>query len=217
MKGIDNATVVVGVERDVVARDILLFATLLLVLLIATFILPLVADVTGSVIVNNQFLIGPAVNAALIVGAIKLRKFWSVLPIVFVPSVAAFSLNLLFAIGNQFMLLMIPAIWFGNMALVLAFWLIYKGTERNRDLNGFKRTGIFILTSIIGVSLKVGIIFGSYLALVALELIPYGSPVALAMWSVMGVNQLITATLGSIIAFGIIFALMTNNSRKLYK
>ena len=192
------------VSRVEVGRrgELIMLGVLLALLAVVTFVCPLVAMSTGTPIINNQFLIGPAVNAALIIGAITLRGLWKVLPVVFMPSVAAISLNLFFAVGNNFMLFMIPAIWAGNLALVLVFKYFFVKMKAN-----------FIVVSFIGVAAKVGIIFLTYYVLLSTSVIPQGSPVATAMWSMMGLNQAITATVGCLIAFGTVKLIQTRQTK----
>ncbi|MCL2570693.1 MAG: hypothetical protein FWE16_05860 [Firmicutes bacterium] len=169
-------------------RETTTFIALAMVLLVATFACPLLARALSNPAINNQFLIGPIVNAALIIGAVRLRRVTYLLPIIFLPSVTAISLNLIFAVGNQFMLMMIPAIWLGNSLLVISFKLLHSKS--------------FVAASVIGILAKAGIIFAVFNILVVMGAI-FG-PAETAMWSVMGVNQLITATAGAAIAFGAI-------------
>jgi len=189
------------IKTNVWARnEVWVLVSLMTVLVGVTGVMPLTNF-------NNQFIAGPAVNAALIVGAVRLSKLWGILPIVFLPSVSATVLNLFFAVGNQFMLMMIPAIWVGNLLLVLSFWII---TNKEQGTRNRKQLIRFIVAAVIGIGLKVGVIFGTYFALVQFNAIPYGSPVAIAMWTMMGVNQLITASIGAVIAFGVICVIPEN-------
>jgi|GEM_PF-720459 len=162
---------------------------------------------------NHQFFVGPAVNTALVLAAIKVRGHTKILSIVLLPSISSIVLGLWFAVGSQFMLYMIPAIWLGNMALVLAFKLLYNRGIKNSEPKQLPKNSTltakikyielrFMIASIIGIGAKVGVIFGIYAILRAFGVFP--PPVASAMWTVMGVNQLITATIGCVIAYGVV-------------
>jgi len=155
-------------------------ASLLLVLCLA---MPIVAPNVAS----NQYLIGPMVNAALIYSGLRFKKLYNVIGIVLVPSVCVAILGAL-GINAIFMMYMIPFIWLGNMAIVLSFRFLSRRRYHTK--------------AIIGVGLKVAIIFCGFLVLQSLGAFP--TPVAERLYTMMGVVQLITATCGAVIAYGAI-------------
>ena len=134
---------------------------------------------------NNQFIIGPMVNATLIYGALRFRKTYNTVGIVLLPSICTALLGLI-GIQAIFLMYMIPFIWLGNMALVLSFRKITRYT----------------VASIVGVLLKVSFIFGGFLLMNSFGVFP--GPVATNLWTMMGIVQLITATAGAIIVYGTI-------------
>ena len=176
----------VGARAEVIE----LFAVVT-VILVMTLILPLAF--AGNNVVNNQFLVGATVNCALIIAGISFRGILRTFGIVFLPSVIALLSGLILSMGSVYMLYMIPAIWLGNASVVFGFKYLYTHKKLN-----------FALTSAIIIALKAGFIFAGYNLLLAIGLIPAGSPVAETLFTAMGLNQLITATLGCIAAFGVV-------------
>ena len=87
----------------------------------------------------------------------------------------------------------VPMIWLVNLTLVLLFKYMFA----HRRLP-------FVVTAVVAVGAKVAVIFCGYLFLVAVGVIASGSPMALALWSVLGVHQLITASAGCVLAYGIV-------------
>ena len=158
---------------------------------------PLVARHTGAD-VNNQFIIGPIVNAALVIMAVNVRGIKKIIPLVMLPSVFAISLGLILS-QSQFMLMIMPAIWLGNLAMVLSFKFFFVHIKSS---NPKLHIVNYLVAAIVGVGLKVLIIFAMYSMLVAGGHIPAGP--ASMLFSIMGVNQLITASAGSMIAFGVV-------------
>lgn len=144
---------------------------------------------------NNQFIVGPLVNCALIIAGINFRGFAKVFGVIFLPSILAIVGGLVFATGSVYMLYMIPVIWVGNAAIVLLFKYLYTHKKMS-----------YIATSLIAVCAKVGLIFAGYNLLTATGIIPSGSAVANTLWTAMGVNQLLTAAIGCVLAWGIIKA-----------
>ena len=161
---------------------------------------------------NNQFIIGPMVNAALIYSALRFRKTYNTVGIVLLPSVCTALLGLI-GIQAIFLMYMIPFIWVGNMALVLSFRLMFNKqtgfTSQNRSAQHAYTTTRYTIAAILGVLLKVGCIFGGFLLMNSLGVFP--TPVAANLWTMMGIVQLITATAGAIIVYGAIRAFRLKN------
>ena len=171
---------------------------ILAVLVVCGLAIPLLLQGSTSTFVQfNQFLVGPLVNCALIIAAIRFKRWYSALGIVCVPSVLAIAGGLVFALGNVFMLFMIPFIWLGNLALVMIFR--YSPFRKG----GARRAGVFIITAPIAICAKAALIFGGFLILFFTGAIT-GGPAAV-MWNAMGLYQVITAVAGSVLAFGVLF------------
>jgi hypothetical protein len=169
-------------------------ASVVAVILVCSLACPLLlVGSSGVVAQNSQFLIGSVVNCALIMAAVRFSGKIKIASIICLPSVTAGATFVLFAVGNVFGLYMIPAIWLGNLMLVLSFKYLYVHKKWN-----------FVNVAVVAALCKVGLIFGGYNLLLLVGVIPMGSPVAAALFTVMGVNQLITATVGAVLAFGLI-------------
>ena len=136
---------------------------------------------------NNQFIIGPVVNCTLIYTGVRLRGGLKTAGIICLPSACTLTLGLL-GFGGIYAMYMLPFIWTGNLALVLGFRFLSK---RN-----------YLTAAVLSVPVKAALIFFGYYLLLAVGLIPAGSPVAQVMWSAMGVYQLITAAAGAVLAYG---------------
>jgi len=171
-----------------IKKEIITITAIIAVLLVLCLALPLLTQnvTTGWYRQYNQYIIGPLVNAALIFSALRLKKAYSVLPVVLVPSLCAATLGLI-GISAVFMLYMVPLIWLGNMAITLSFRYLFKN---------------YIAKATLGITLKVAIIFCGFLILRSFEVFP--TPVAEMLFTMMGMVQLITATVGAIIAYGVV-------------
>ena len=88
------------------------------------------------------------------------------------------------------MVYMIPAIWLGNLVLILAFKYIMIAKKKN-----------YFVSSIIGIICKVAIIFGFFSILRAFNLFP--DKLIANLQNAMSMTQFITASIGCTIAFGI--------------
>ena len=166
-------------------------ALVLALLALAAIVIPLALQgSTGFLSQNSQFFLGPMVNCALIIAAVNFRKLSTTVAI-FAPSAFALAGGLFLTLGNIYALYMIPAIWLGNVTLVLCFKYLYKHKKLH-----------FATTASVAIVLKAAIIFAGFNIFVAVSLIPAGSPAAIAMFSMMGIYQLITATMGACLAAG---------------
>ena len=169
-------------------------ASICLAIIFAALALPL-AFSNSSIFAtqNNQFLIGPIVNCALIYAAINCTGWSKLLSVAFLPSICTIITGALFAMSSAYALYMIPAIWLGNFTLVF----LYKYLFAYKKLN-------FALSSVIAIVAKVLVIASFFGILVAAGAIPASSTAAKVMWPAMSVYQLITATIGAMLAYGII-------------
>jgi len=187
------------VERKTEAITITALVAILLTVCLA---LPLVMqNTTITWYANyNQYIIGPAVNAALIYSVLRLKKLHNVVGIVLLPSICAALLGAI-GINAVFLLYMIPFIWVGNMAIVLSFRFLFRNTK-NAEVR-------YVMSAIIGIASKVAIIFAGFLIMRAFGVFP--TPVAERLYTMMGVVQLITATIGAVIAYAVVKLIKERN------
>ena len=134
---------------------------------------------------HPQVLVGSVVNAVLVLSAMQFG-FKKTLPLLFAPSLGVLARGLVFGPFTPFLLVMLPFIWVGNALLVLIVSKLY----RERKSNYWISLGA-------GAGVKSGFLFSSAYVLVAMSIIP---PLFLAT---MGLDQLVTALIGGIAAFGI--------------
>ena len=170
-----------------VIQTILVF---LIALLVPTFLAQIIQKVFGeaSIITNNsQLIVGSIVNAALIVTAINL-KGWKILGVVTMPSISTIFSGYVFGTSSTYLTWMIPAIWIGNFILVFSF----KYFMLNKNMNYF-------LAAVIGIILKVLVIAGGFQILNAFGIFP--EKLISNLQTAMSLTQLITACIGTIIAF----------------
>ena len=171
-----------------IVQTILIF---LIALLVPTFLGELITNVFGaqSVIAkNSQIIIGSIVNTALIMTAINLNGWAKILGVVTMPSISTILSGYVFGSASTYMVYMIPAIWIGNFILVY----LYKLLLLDKKLNYF-------LTGIAGVLLKVAVIFLFFNVLNLFNLFP--EKLVSTLQNAMGLTQLITASIGVVVAF----------------
>jgi high-affinity Fe2+/Pb2+ permease len=112
------------------------------------------------------------------------------------PSVAAYMGGLILSSGSVYALAMIPAIWLGNLSILLSFKYFYVGRKWN-----------YILSAAVGIAVKVAFIFGGFM-LLRLTLTginsPMPAPVIEKLGTAMGIYQIYTAVMGSFLAFGVV-------------
>lgn len=163
----------------------------LLALLVPTFLaqgIQMIFGKTSVITQNSQLIVGSIVNTALIISAINLKGWKKIAFIVTMPSISTILSGYVFKSASPFMVYMIPAIWLGNFVLVYAYKYIMVAKEKN-----------YFIAGVIGVILKVAIIFGVFSILNAFNIFP--EKVVAVFQKAMGLSQLITATIGMILAF----------------
>lgn len=171
-----------------IVQTILIF---LIALLVPTFLGEIISNVFGaqSVIAkNSQIIIGSIVNTALVVTAINLNGWVKILGVVTMPSISTVLSGYVFGSASTYMVYMIPAIWIGNFILVY----LYKLLLLDKKLNYF-------LAGIAGVLLKVAVIFLFFNVLNLFNLFP--EKLVSTLQNAMGITQLITASIGVVVAF----------------
>ena len=168
-------------------------AIFLLALLVPTFLGQLIKNIFGAqsiITKNSQLIVGSIVNTALIMSAINLKGWKKILGVVTMPSISTMLSGYVFKSASVYMVYMIPAIWVGNFALVYAYKLIMLSKEKH-----------YFLAGIAGIVVKVLVITGGFMLLRAFNIFP--AKLVTTLQTAMTTTQLITATIGSIIAFGI--------------
>ncbi len=168
----------------------------LIALLVPTFLGGLINQIFGAqsvVAQNSQLIVGSIVNTSLIIAAINLKGWTKILGVVTMPSISTILSGYVFKSASVYMTYMIPAIWIGNFALVYAYKLIMISKEKN-----------YFLAGIVGVIAKVLIIGAGFMALNLFGIFP--EKLVSTLQTAMTTTQLITATIGVIIAF-VIYAI----------
>ena len=178
----------------------------LVIISICMFLIPLVVPTmldavfgAESVIANNsQYVVGALVNTALITSALAVKGWKNIVALVTVPSISALTSGLVLNISSIFTVYMIPAIWLGNLAIIYAIKYLY-----------IKKNINYVLSAAVGILVKVALIFGGFNLLTLLVAMP--APVITALTAAMGINQLITAVIGSALAYGTVKLLYKKN------
>jgi len=166
-------------------------AAIFAVLLAACLVLPiLLYGNTGFLGQNNQFIAGPIVNCALILAALNFRGVTKNVGVICMPSALAVSVGFIGFMG-VYAMYMIPAIWLGNAVLCLGFKYLHVHKKIN-----------FAVVAAVVITLKIAIIFGIFNIFAATGAIPAGAASAMALG--FSLYQLITASAGCLLAFGIV-------------
>ncbi len=163
----------------------------LIALLVPTFLGEILKDIfpaTSIVVTKSQLIIGSIVNASLIVAAMNLKGWAKILGVVTMPSISTILGGYVFKTASVFMVYMIPAIWIGNFALVYTYKKILVQKSKN-----------YFLAGIVGIVIKVAIIFGAFNILKLIGIFP--PKLITNLQTAMGMVQAITATVGMLIAF----------------
>ena len=175
-----------------IMQTILIF---LIALLVPTFLGGILSKIFGSTSVistNSQLIIGTIVNAALVTAAINLKGWAKILGVVTMPSISTILSGYVFKSASVYMVYMIPAIWIGNFVLIYAYKWIMLEKEKN-----------YFLAGIIGIITKVLVIAGGFMLLKAFGIFP--DKMVNTLQTAMTTTQLITASIGTVIAFIIYF------------
>ena len=171
-----------------IMQTILIF---LIALLVPTFLGGILSKIFGSTSVistNSQLIVGTIVNAALVVSAINLKGWAKILGVVTMPSISTILSGYVFATASVYMVYMIPAIWIGNFALIYSYKFLMLGKNKH-----------YFLAGIVGIIVKVAIIFALFNLINLFGVFP--EKLVENLRNAMGMTQLITATLGIIVAF----------------
>ena len=175
---------------SVIIQTVLIYLIALLVPLFLGQILKAIFTANNVIVSNSQYIIGSIVNTALVISALNLKGRVRNFGIITMPSIATILGGYVFGTSSTLLVWMIPAIWLGNFALVYAFKKIKVDMNKN-----------YFLAGIVGIAVKTLIIFGVFNILNLYGIFPEKMVANLQM--AMGLTQLVTATIGSLIAFGI--------------
>ena len=189
----DNEAVINKRVRDFskgidIMQTILIF---LIALLVPTFLGGLLSKIFGTTSVistNSQLIVGTIVNAALVTSAINLKGWAKILGVVTMPSISTILSGYVFGTASVYMVYMIPAIWIGNFALIYSYKLLMLGKNKH-----------YFLAGVVGIVVKVAIIFALFNIINLFGVFP--EKLIENLRNAMGLTQLITATLGVIVAF----------------
>lgn len=184
---INKRIIDVSKNADII-QTIIIF---LISLLVPTFLGEFITNVFGTtsfIGANSQIIIGTIVNIALVTSAFNLKGWSKIIGVVTMPSIATILGGYVFGTASTYMVFMIPAIWVGNFALIYS----YKFFMLSKNMNYF-------LAGIIGIVIKVAVIFAFFSLLNVFGVFP--EKLVSTLQTAMGLTQLITATLGVIISF----------------
>lgn len=177
-------------KKSEVIQTILIW---ILALVVPTFLGSLIKEVFGATSViaqNSQIIVGTIVNTLLILSALNLKGFWKIAAVVTAPSVSTILSGFVFKSASVYMAYMIPAIWVGNFALIYAYKLIMLAKKKN-----------YFLAGVVGIVVKVAVIFGVFSLLNVFGIFP--EKLVANLSAAMSTTQAITATLGVIISSAI--------------
>jgi len=135
---------------------------------------------------HPQLLVGTAVNMALILSSLSLKRNF-LLPVIFMPSIAVLSRGMIFGPFTIFLVYFIPFIWAGNFMLAMFFKGLYLKSKTN-----------YFVTLLSGSFAKAIFLFLTALLFFKLNLIPK------IFLKTMGILQFTTAICGGMAAFAII-------------
>lgn len=163
----------------------------LIAFLVPTFLVQLINAIFGAqsiVATNSQIIVGSIVNSALIFSAINVKGWKKIIGVVTMPSISTILSGYVFKSASVYMVYMIPAIWVGNFVLIYAYKLIML--EKNKN---------YFLAGVVGIIAKVLVIFGCFEILNLFNIFP--DKLVANLQKAMGLTQLITASIGTLIMF----------------
>ena len=163
----------------------------LIAFLVPTFLAQLINAIFGAqsiVATNSQIIVGSIVNSALIFCAINVKGWKKIIGVVTMPSISTILSGYVFKSASVYMVYMIPAIWIGNFVLIYAYKLIML--EKNKN---------YFLAGVVGIIAKVLVIFGCFEILNLFNIFP--DKLVANLQKAMGLTQLITASIGTLIMF----------------
>lgn len=173
-----------------VIQWIVLSVFIFLVPMIVPQLLSAIFGTTSWIATHSQYVVGTIVNTVLITTAVNVKGFKQIAGLISLPSISAIGSGLIFKSASIYTVYMIPAIWAGNFIFVY----LYRNLFVHKKVN-------YILTSIASILAKAAIIYACFRVLALVANIP--NPMFVALNFSMGMNQIITASIASVIGFGI--------------
>ena len=167
-------------------------AIILIALLVPALLPEIIQTIFGKASViakNSQIIVGSIVNTALIITGLNVKGWKNILFISTLPSLSAIGSGYIFGNLSAVTIYMIPGIWLGNFSLIMLMKYLYA----NKKIN-------YILSAVVSIIVKVGIIFGVLNIWMAVSILPNEGAVASTLRNSMGLIQLITATTGALIS-----------------
>lgn len=143
---------------------------------------------------NSNFIVGPLVNACLMVAAATVGIWGSSIIAVAAPFGALMT-------GAAVPLPFVPFVALGNLSIVLVFYFFYRRGNTIGNLAGV----------LLGSLVKFGVLFGSIVVFLRFANLP--AKKASAMLLTFSWPQLVTALIGGALALAIIFLLPRNIKR----
>lgn len=173
--------------------ELLQTISIMLIALLVPALLPeIIQSIFGKASViakNSQIIVGSIVNTALIITGLNVKGWRNILFISTLPSLSAIGSGYIFGSLSAVTIYMIPGIWLGNFSLIMLMKYLYA----NKKIN-------YILSAVVSIIVKVGIIFGVLNIWMAVSILPNEGVVASTLRNSMGLIQLITATIGALIS-----------------
>lgn len=171
-------------EREELRDTIIIW---ILAFLIPLFLGKLITLVFGSeslIASNTQVIVGTIINCLLVVSSFNLTGFRKLVGVIVLPSIATICSGLIFGPFSMNMVWMMPAIWLGNYVFVYAYKYFFVHREWN-----------YFLTGLIGIILKVLVIFGVFSILnacgvfpkLAIDALKYSMGAVQAMTGIFGI------------------------------
>ncbi|MEM4707106.1 MAG: hypothetical protein QXL47_00675 [Candidatus Anstonellales archaeon] len=132
---------------------------------------------------HPQLLTGALVNSFIIFAALRF-KGKNILPVILLPSIAAFSRGLLFGPLTIFLAYLVPFIWIGNALLLFSIKYLHAKLNKN-----------YFLSLLVGALLKSSFLFAAAFILHNTIQLPE------MFLEAMGILQFTTALIGGILIF----------------
>ena len=131
-------------------------------------------------LLSNQLMVGIAVNASLMGGALYM-KGKNLIPVIILPSMGLLARGIVFGPATLYLLYMIPFIWLGNTILVFSLKLFHLRMKK-----------AYIPSALAASVLKTALLFSTAFALYSIGMIP------VEFLAAMGIMQLATAACASV-------------------
>lgn len=179
-------------------KEYIEFIIIALLIALTPIILPLLMTI------NTQYVVGSIVNTALIITGINIKGYKKIITLITLPSIWAMTSGLILGTASIYTIYMIPFIWIGNFVIIYLYRYLYVHKKIN-----------YAVVSLVSVISKSLIIFTGFNFLVLSTKISQ-SPVLLnTMTMVMGMNQVVTGVIGSMIALTIINLFYNKTEKRL--